>query len=69
MSRTPGTQASGALVRYTEPPNSRTTQALFPSFVVGADAISAVQANSRTIGAQIDAHRDLSASLTIDDGG
>ncbi len=35
-------------------------------FVAGADAMAAVEANLKTIQAQIDAHRDLSASLTID---
>jgi NAD(P)-dependent dehydrogenase (short-subunit alcohol dehydrogenase family) len=37
-------------------------------FVAGADAMAAVEANLATIQAQIDAHRDLSASLTIDEG-
>jgi NAD(P)-dependent dehydrogenase (short-subunit alcohol dehydrogenase family) len=36
-------------------------------FVAGADAMAAVEANLDTIRAQIDAHRDLSASLAIDD--
>ncbi len=35
-------------------------------FVAGADAIAAVEANLKTIQGQIDAHRDLSASLAID---
>jgi NAD(P)-dependent dehydrogenase (short-subunit alcohol dehydrogenase family) len=35
-------------------------------FVAGADAMLAVEANLKTIQAQIDAHRDLSASLTLD---
>jgi NAD(P)-dependent dehydrogenase (short-subunit alcohol dehydrogenase family) len=37
-------------------------------FVAGADAIAAVEANLRTIQAQIEAHRELSASLTFEDG-
>jgi len=36
-------------------------------FVAGADAMAAVEANLRTLQAQIDAHRELSASLVIDD--
>ncbi len=35
-------------------------------FVAGADAMAAVEANLDTIKAQIDAHRDLSASLAFD---
>jgi NAD(P)-dependent dehydrogenase (short-subunit alcohol dehydrogenase family) len=35
-------------------------------FVAGADAMAAVEANLKTIQAQIDAHRGLSTSLTID---
>ena len=35
-------------------------------FVAGADAMTAVEDNLKVIQAQIDAHRDLSASLTID---
>jgi NAD(P)-dependent dehydrogenase (short-subunit alcohol dehydrogenase family) len=35
-------------------------------FVAGADALEAVEANLDTIKAQIDAHRDLSASLAFD---
>ena len=35
-------------------------------FVAGADAMAAVEENLKTIHAQLDAHRDLSASLTID---
>ena len=35
-------------------------------FVAGADAMAAVEANLHTIQSQIDAHRDLSASLVID---
>ncbi len=35
-------------------------------FVAGADAMAAVEANLQTIQAQIDAHRELSASLLID---
>jgi NAD(P)-dependent dehydrogenase (short-subunit alcohol dehydrogenase family) len=35
-------------------------------FVAGADAMAAVEANLKTIQAQIDAHRELSASLVID---
>ncbi|MGZ8284071.1 MAG: SDR family oxidoreductase [Allosphingosinicella sp.] len=37
-------------------------------FVAGADAMAAVEANLATIQAQIDAHRDLSASLALDQG-
>lgn len=37
-------------------------------FVAGADAMAALEANLTTIQAQIDAHRDLSASLLIDKG-
>jgi hypothetical protein len=37
-------------------------------FVTGADAMAALKANLATIQAQIDAHRDLSASLAIDEG-
>jgi len=37
-------------------------------FIAGADAMAAVEANLRMIQAQIDAHRDLSASLVIDGG-
>jgi NAD(P)-dependent dehydrogenase (short-subunit alcohol dehydrogenase family) len=36
-------------------------------FVAGADAMAAVEANLRTIQGQIDAHRNLSASLVFDD--
>ena len=36
-------------------------------FVAGADAMAAVEANLRTIQAQIDAHRDLSASLVLNE--
>ena len=36
-------------------------------FVAGADAMAAVEANLQTLRAQIDAHRELSASLVIDD--
>jgi NAD(P)-dependent dehydrogenase (short-subunit alcohol dehydrogenase family) len=36
-------------------------------FVAGADAMAAVEANLKTIQAQIDAHRDLSASLVIEE--
>jgi NAD(P)-dependent dehydrogenase (short-subunit alcohol dehydrogenase family) len=36
-------------------------------FVAGADAMAAVEANLATILAQIEAYRDLSASLTIDE--
>jgi NAD(P)-dependent dehydrogenase (short-subunit alcohol dehydrogenase family) len=36
-------------------------------FVAGADAMAAVEANLKTIQAQIDAHRDLSEPLTLDD--
>ncbi len=35
-------------------------------FVAGADAMAAVEANLKTIQGQIDAHRDLSASLAFD---
>jgi uncharacterized protein len=35
-------------------------------FVAGADAIAAVEAKLKTIQEQIDAHRDLSASLALD---
>jgi NAD(P)-dependent dehydrogenase (short-subunit alcohol dehydrogenase family) len=35
-------------------------------FVAGADAMAGVEANLQTIKAQIDAHRDLSASLVFD---
>ena len=35
-------------------------------FVAGADAMAAVEANLQTLQAQIDAHRELSASLVID---
>lgn len=35
-------------------------------FVAGADAMAAVEANLKTIQTQIDAHRELSASLVID---
>ena len=35
-------------------------------FVAGADAMAAVEANLQIIQAQIDAHRELSASLVID---
>ena len=37
-------------------------------FVAGADAMAAVEANLAVIQAQMDAHRDLSASLAIDEG-
>src|SRR4051812_834684 len=37
-------------------------------FVAGADAMAAAEANLRTIKNQIDAHRELSASLSFDDG-
>lgn len=37
-------------------------------FVAGADAIAAVEAKLQTIQAQIDAHRDLSRSLALDEG-
>lgn len=36
-------------------------------FVAGADAIAALEANLRTIQCQIDAHRDLSNALVIDE--
>ena len=36
-------------------------------FVAGADAMAAVEANLKAIQGQIDAHRDLSASLAFDD--
>ncbi len=36
-------------------------------FVAGADAMAAVEANLKAIQEQIDAHRDLSASLAFDD--
>ena len=36
-------------------------------FVAGADAMAAVEANLHTIHSQIEAHRDLSASLVIDE--
>lgn len=36
-------------------------------FVAGADAMAALEANSREVQAQIDAHRDLSSSLVIDE--
>jgi NAD(P)-dependent dehydrogenase (short-subunit alcohol dehydrogenase family) len=36
-------------------------------FVAGADAMAAVEANLKTIQQQIDAHRDLSSSLTVDE--
>ena len=35
-------------------------------FVAGADAMAAVEANLRAVQAQIDAHRELSASLAFD---
>lgn len=35
-------------------------------FIAGADAMAALEANLETIQAQIDANRDLSASLAID---
>lgn len=35
-------------------------------FVAGADAMAAVEANARTVQTQLDAHRDLSASLGIE---
>ena len=38
-----------------------------PRFVAGADAIAAVEANLQTIQAQINAHRDLSESLALDE--
>jgi NAD(P)-dependent dehydrogenase (short-subunit alcohol dehydrogenase family) len=37
-------------------------------FIAGADAMAAVEANLHTIQEQIDAHRALSASLTVDEG-
>jgi NAD(P)-dependent dehydrogenase (short-subunit alcohol dehydrogenase family) len=37
-------------------------------FVAGEDAMAAVEANLQAIQAQIDAHRDLSASLAFDSG-
>jgi NAD(P)-dependent dehydrogenase (short-subunit alcohol dehydrogenase family) len=37
-------------------------------FVAGADAMAAVEANLKTIQAQIDAHRELSASLSFESG-
>jgi hypothetical protein len=43
------------------------TAALPPRFVAGKDAMAAVEANLKTILAQIDAHRDLSASLALED--
>lgn len=39
--------------------------ALPQRFVAGADAMAAVEANLRTVQAQIDAHRTLSASLVV----
>jgi NAD(P)-dependent dehydrogenase (short-subunit alcohol dehydrogenase family) len=36
-------------------------------FIAGADAMAAVESNLQTIHAQIEAHRDLSASLGIDE--
>jgi hypothetical protein len=36
-------------------------------FVAGADAMAAVEANLKAIQGQIDAHRDLSASLAFND--
>ena len=36
-------------------------------FIAGADAMAAVEENLKTIQAQIDAHRTLSASLVIDE--
>ena len=36
-------------------------------FVAGAEAMAAVEANLRTIRSQIDSHRDLSASLVVDE--
>jgi NAD(P)-dependent dehydrogenase (short-subunit alcohol dehydrogenase family) len=38
-------------------------------FVAGADAMEAVEAKLRTVQAQLDAHRDLSASLAFDQSG
>jgi NAD(P)-dependent dehydrogenase (short-subunit alcohol dehydrogenase family) len=35
-------------------------------FVAGADAMAAVEAKLKTLQAEVDAHRDLSASLTMD---
>jgi NAD(P)-dependent dehydrogenase (short-subunit alcohol dehydrogenase family) len=43
------------------------SEALPRRFVAGADAMAAVEANLKTIQAQIDAHRDLSASLALDE--
>jgi len=37
-------------------------------FIAGADAVAAVEAKLKTIQAQIDAHRDLSASLAFEAG-
>ena len=37
-------------------------------FIAGADAMAAVEASLRTIQAQLDAHRDLSGSLALDEG-
>jgi NAD(P)-dependent dehydrogenase (short-subunit alcohol dehydrogenase family) len=37
-------------------------------FVAGADAMAAVETNLKTIQAQVDAHRGLSASLAFDEG-
>jgi NAD(P)-dependent dehydrogenase (short-subunit alcohol dehydrogenase family) len=37
-------------------------------FIAGSDAMAAVEANLKTIQEQIDAHRDLSASLMFDKG-
>ena len=43
------------------------SNALPVRFVAGADAMAAVEANLQTIQSQIDSHRDLSASLVIDE--
>jgi hypothetical protein len=43
------------------------SRALPLRFIAGADAMAAVEANLKTIQAQIDANRDLSASLVIDE--
>lgn len=52
---------AGALVTLSD------SGALPLRFVAGADAMAAVEDNARTVQTQIDAHRDLSASLVIDE--
>jgi len=46
--------------------NLSDSNAMPQRFVAGADAMAAVEAHARTVQTQLDAHRDLSASLGIE---